>query len=142
MNWSPIISGLLGGVIAVLISAALSRWVLTSANGKSATRLLEENRTAVRASDALVVCGLLGALALYQFGGFARNDWRPLTLGFGLAGVAPLIILPIGAFLAGRPLSDAFYAYSIAKKLPPVFLYAMHSLCIPLLVLGLWGFFK
>jgi hypothetical protein len=37
---------------------------------------------------------------LYQFGGFARNDWRPLGIGFGLGSILPLGALVLDVFMS------------------------------------------
>ena len=107
----PILSGLAGGAIAVWLSHRLSRLIPATLNGKSAQQLTREHRAAVRLANIASFAGLLGALALYQWGEFSRNDWRPLGLGFGFALAAPLAILPIVALLRRQSVRECMVSW-------------------------------
>jgi hypothetical protein len=135
----PILSGLIGGVIAIALGCALSRWMPKSFQGKSADQLLRENRFAIKMANILSLIGIFGALALYQWGDFARNDWRPLALGFGFAFSVPFVSLPLSALVTKRHTSEAFVAYALSKKVPVPVLFTLLSLGIPLLFLAVWS---
>ena len=79
--------------------------------------------------------GILGALAMYAWGGFASNDWRPFALGFGFAFSAPLAVLPLVARVRGGKPSEAFTAYALAQKTPPTILFPLLALGVPALLL-------
>jgi hypothetical protein len=129
----PILSGLLGGLLAAVFCAALARWVPRVRNGKGAATLIRENRIAILLANTLLFGGLVGALALIQTGVLMRNDWRSLGLGLGGGCVAALAVLPVAALLTGRRASETCVAYAIAQKTPMALLYG-------LLVLGAGAF--
>ncbi len=108
--------------------------------GKSAERLLQENSSALRFTKLLSIFGITSALVLYQWGDYARNDWRPLAFGFGLMLSAPFITLPLSAIIAGRRPAEALVAYALSQKFPVTLIFVVHSLGVPLLLFGIWGF--
>jgi hypothetical protein len=130
----PIISGLVGGSIAMWLTTKWMRWVPEVFRRKSAGTLLEEHHSAVVIADCLFFVGLLVGLALYQFAGFERNDWRPIVLGFGLASVGPLCSLLVVSLVTRRNPKEAFVAFAISQRTPLVLIYG-------LLVLGAITFF-
>jgi hypothetical protein len=134
----PILSGLIGGALVIALSSSLAKWVPKSFQGKSADQLLLENRSAIRCADILSSIGMLGAFALYQWGGFSWNDWRPLALGFGLTFSAPVIALPLYAIAVRRRAIEVFIAYAQAKKMPLPMLFTLCPLGIPLLLFSMW----
>ena len=121
----PILSGLLGAVIAVCLGRTWSRWVPAECAKKSAATLKKENRLGIIVANCLFFAGLFGAFLLYQRGYFARNDLRPLGLGFGIASTAPLLWLCAYARLTGRRVEEVFVAYSISEQTPPIVLYGI-----------------
>jgi hypothetical protein len=126
-NLRPILSGLLGAVIAIWLGRAWSRWVPLECARKSATSLKKENRTGIIVANGFFLAGLFGAILLYQSGYFERNDWRPLGLGFGIASTAPLLWLCAYALLTGRRVKEIYVAYSISEQTPPFVLYGIMS---------------
>ncbi len=129
----PILSGLAGGAVAVWLSHKLSRWIPTTLRGKPARLLVAENRTAIRWANAASASGLLSALALYLWGGYARNDWRPFGLGFGFALTAPLIVLPVVAALRKQNIKECLVSFAISQHMPIPVIYGLLLLGIPLL---------
>ncbi len=111
-----------------------SGWLPKGQNGKSADTLKLQYRTEVWLANAATGAGILGALAMYFWGGYESNDWRPLALGFGFAFSAPLAVLPLVASFRGGKASEAFTAYALAQKTPPVLLFPLLALGIPALL--------
>ena len=130
MTWGPIESGLLGGTIATFICAAWSRWLPRSVNGKHAATLQFQHRWAIRFANLAFVAGIGAALGMYQWGGYASNDWRPLGLGAGMAFSLPLFVLPLMAWARRCSAAVAYVAFALNQKAPLWVLY-------PLLLLGL-----
>jgi hypothetical protein len=96
---------------------------------------LAENRARIFAANALFFLGITGAIFAYQQGYFPRNDWRPAGLGFGFACIAPVLFLYLSALNGGsRRIQEAFAAYAISQKTPPMLLYGI-------LFLGFISFF-
>lgn len=106
-------------------------------DGKSAQMLVDENRLAIRIANVLSLLGILGGLALYQVGGFAHNDWRPLALGFGFALTAPLLVLPIVALARRANVRYCMVAYAISQGMPVVIIFGLLVLGLPLFLAGL-----
>ena len=132
VSLGPVVSGLVGGVVAMLLCGAWGRWVPDVCNRKSASVLLRQNRAAIWTVNALFFAGIGLALWFYNTGYFPRTDWRGLGFGFGIGCVSVFLVLPLFALAGGRSPKEAFVAYAIAQKAPMVVLYA-------LLVLGVGG---
>jgi hypothetical protein len=131
----PILSGLVGAVISGWFLSRLSRWVPVASGRKSAETLLAENQTRIYAANTLFFLGIVSAIIIYQKGYLPRNDWRPAALGFGFGCVAPILFLYLSTFSAGASRTqEAFVAYSISQKTPPMLLYGI-------LFLGFVAFF-
>ena len=122
----PILSGLVGAAISGWLLARLSKWVPVATDGKSGETLFAENRTRIYAANTLFFLGIVSAIVIYQKGYFPRNDWRPAALGFGFGCVAPVLFLYLSTFSSGaRRTQEAFVAYSISQKTPPMLLYGI-----------------
>lgn len=131
----PIVSGLVGATVAGWLLSRLSRWVPVASEGKSAETLLAENRTRIFIANALFLLSLVGAIFVYRKGYFPANDWRAAGLGFGAACIAPVLWLYLSTLNGGaRRTQEAFVAYAISQRTPPVLLYG-------LLFLGFISFF-
>ncbi len=133
----PVLSGIAGGAVAVWLGHRLSRWIPASLNGKTQERLLQEHRIAILVANVLAAAGFLGALSLYQWGGFARNDWRPIGLGFGLALTAPLIAVPAVSWIIGRSVSEGLVSYAVSQRMPIAVIYGLLLLGVPLLFVSI-----
>ena len=125
----PILSGLVGAAISGWLLQSLSKWVPRVSNGKTAEALVSENRARIYAANSLFFLGIAGALFVYQRGYFPRNDWRPVALGFGSGCVAPVLFLFFSTISKGsQKVREAFVAYAISQKTPPLLLYSLMSL--------------
>jgi hypothetical protein len=137
----PILSGLAGAAIAGWISNRLARWIPGALNGKSADALLREHRWPILAANIAFALGLFGGLALYQWGHFARNDLRPVGLGFGFALSAPLLVLPLAAWLANLDVRESLVSYAISQRMPVALIYTVLLLGVPLFAVSLNALF-
>ncbi|WP_396617485.1 hypothetical protein ACHZ97_09490 [Lysobacter soli] len=114
----PIISGVVGGVIATWLTARWARGLPDSYNAKSREYLARHHRTSIWIANALFFAGICFGVALYPLGGFAETDHRPLLWGFGLASVLPLISLWLISATSGRDAKEAFVAFSWGQGSP------------------------
>lgn len=121
----PILSGLLGGILAILFCNALSRWVPQICNGKSAETLIRENRVAIWLANALLFAGLLASIAIYQVGFLLNDDWRGGGLGAGGGCIVALAMLPVVALVTGHSPKEAYVAYAISQRTPITLLYGI-----------------
>lgn len=134
---SPVVSGVIGGLIAMGLAWLWSGWLPKGKNGKSPEALKTQYRAELWLANAATGLGLLGALAMYAWGGFTSNDWRPLALGFGFAFSGPLAVVPLVARLRGGKPSEAFIAYALAQKTPPLLLFPLLALGVPALLFAI-----
>ena len=114
----PIISGILGGIIATWLTSRWARRLPASYNQKSRDVLLKQNRAAVWTANGLFLAGLCFGIALYRIGGYANTDWRPLLWGFGLASVLPLLALALVSVACGRNPREAYVAFAWGQDTP------------------------
>ncbi len=91
----PVISGIVGGMIATWLTARWARNLPASYNRKSRDVLLRQHRPAIWTANVSFFAGLCFGIALYRIGGFVNTDWRPLLWGFGLASVLPLLAIAV-----------------------------------------------
>ncbi len=63
------------------VTPAVAPTVRSTVEPVLADDLLARHRVAIRAGNGMYVLGFALALALYQWGGFAANDWRPAGVG-------------------------------------------------------------
>lgn len=128
----PMISGVLGGLFAMIFCRALAGWIPQICNGKSAETILRENRVLILVANALFFCGILIGFALSQFGLLSDADWRAVALGLGGGSAAALISLPLLATIRGSSPKEAFVAFAISQNVPPILLYSV------LILLSAW----
>jgi len=125
----PVLSGLAGAAISAWLLQKLFKWTPLASNGKAAEALVSENRTRIYAANTLFFLGIIGAVFVYQRGYVPRNDWRPAALGVGSGCVAAVLFLFLSAVRGGsRKIQEAFVAYAISQKTPPLLLYSLMSL--------------
>lgn len=119
----PIVSGIIGGLVAAWLLGKLSRWVPETGGDRPIKEVLFQNRWKVRIANVVGFACLIGAVALYKFDIFASNDWRGLGLGFGAACLLPTLVL-IGASLSGgsQAVREALVAYAVGQDTPPALL--------------------
>lgn len=136
-EYRPILSGLLGGLVATLVCAAWAKWLPKARNGKSPESLQLQHRLAVNIANATFLAGIGLALGMYAWGNYQSNDWRPIALGAGLACTAPLIVLPLVAWARRCSAAEAYVAFALNQKTPTFVLYPVLALGIPLFAFAL-----
>jgi len=114
----PVISGVIGGVIATWLTSRWARNLPATYNSKSRGTLLKLHRPAIWTANILFFVGLCFGVALYRIGGFANTDWRPLLWGFGLASVLPLLALAAISLVSGRSVREAYVAFALGQGSP------------------------
>lgn len=115
---SPIMSGVIGGVIATWLTSRWARNLPRNYNAKSRHTLLMQHRLSIWVANALFFAGLCFGVALYKIGDYEPSDWRPLLWGFGSASVLPLVALALIAFATGRNVKEAYVAFAWGQKTP------------------------
>ena len=102
-EYRPILSGLLGGLIAALVCTVWAQWLPKGLNGKAPSTLLLLHRWAIRLSNGASLAGLCLTLAMYwvaeAYIAFALNQRTPvavlyplLSLGIPLLAVAAVCL--------------------------------------------------
>lgn len=130
----PIITGTLGGLVAIVLGNLWLKRAPRTFNGKSREWLTATYRHAIFVANALLATGAGIGIALYPIAGFANSDWKPLGLGFGGGCLAALLALSIIPLLTRGSPRDAYAAYAISQRTPQIILY-------PILILGITLFF-
>ncbi|MYN26850.1 hypothetical protein [Duganella levis] len=130
----PIISGLLGGLLAIAFCIALARWVPRIFNGKNAETLIRQNRISIGIANFLLFLGLLVGICIYMSGFLLNDDWRGLALGAGGGSIAALAALPLVALVTGNRPKEAYVAFAISQKTPVPLLYGVLVLAVALFV--------
>lgn len=124
-SWRPVISGVIGGVVAVWLCTRMAAWAPTVRNGKSAEILLRQNRISIWAANIIFFSGICLGIAFYQFGYFQNSDWRGIALGAGGGCLVALLVIPLQALVCGREMVEAYIAYSISQRTPILVLYTI-----------------
>ena len=114
----PVISGVIGGIIATWLTSRWARTLPTSYNSKSRKTLAKQHRPAIWVANILFFAGLCFGVALYRIGGFADTDYRPMLWGFGLASVLPLLALAAVSLVCGRSTKEAYIAFALGQGSP------------------------
>ena len=137
-SYRPIISGLIGGIVATWLTVRWAKTLPQTFSGKSNGQLLREHRWAVWLANALFLAGLGVGLAMYKLGGYPGTDLTPLFLGFGLSGVMPVLaLLAIPLARSQRP-AEAFYAFSVGQSCPMGVTYGILAVGAVMLPFGLY----
>jgi hypothetical protein len=126
----PILSGLVGGLIAIWLCTALARWLPEVCNGKSVETLVVEHRTAIWCANILLILGLAGAMALFGFKAIESDDWRALGIGLGGGSLAALISLALFGTFKRSPLKEVYVAYAVSQKAPVFLVYGILICCM------------
>lgn len=114
---SPIISGIVGGVIAVWLLGKLAK--KTSRHDKEAADLVPEYKGRILLSNLLFFACIGGGVGLFDQGYFHRNDWSGGGLILGAALVAPALFLFLASVGGGsQRVRDAFRAYASTEGIP------------------------
>jgi hypothetical protein len=117
-TWRPIVSGLIGAVVSLWLGRRWAKTLPETFASKSIEQIRFENRAAVSIANAMFFVGLCIGLAMYKIGGYSNNDMAPLAIGFGFAGVMPVVVLAVTATFTRRNVSEAFAAFSIGQGTP------------------------
>lgn len=128
-----VVAGVVGGIIAMWVCSRVSPCVPTRHNRETAVQLLQENRWSIRIANLSFFLGLCLGIAAYRLGYFDSGDWRGFALGGGGGCLCALLSIPMQARLAGRDVSEAFAAFAMSQRTPPLLLYGV-------LALGVGGF--
>jgi hypothetical protein len=99
--------------------------------------LIRKNRSAIWFANTSFFFGLVVAIAMYQWMGFEKSDWRPLCLGFGIALSTPALVLSLATFLSGRERHQAYIAYALSQSIPLKLLYLLTAAGFTILLIGL-----
>jgi hypothetical protein len=116
--WRPVVSGLSGSVITVLLMRRWAKTLPTTYASKPIQKISQEHRLSVTLGKALFFTGLCIGVAMYQFGGYSNHDLAPLAVGFGFACAAPIAAIWIISKSQGRDPREAFVAFSIGQGVP------------------------
>jgi hypothetical protein len=116
--WRPVVSGLSGSVITVLLMRRWAKTLPTTYASKPIQQISQEHRLSVTLGKALFLAGLCIGVAMYQFGGYGNHDMTPLAAGLGFACAAPIAAIWIISKLQGRDPREAFVAFSIGQGVP------------------------
>jgi hypothetical protein len=127
----PLVSGLVGGIVAAFFCVLLSRWVPSVCNGKNTEMLARENRIAIWIANALFFLGFVVGIVIYQVGLLPNTVWRGLAVGGGGGGsLLALAILCLLTLVQGRNPKEAYVAFAIAQGTPILLLYGILMLSI------------
>ena len=137
-SYRPIITGLVGGLIATWLTARWAKTLPREFSGKSNERLSRDHRLAVWLANALFLAGLGIGLAMYKIGGYPGTDLTPLFLGFGFSGSMPLAALLIVPRIRGQRPAEAFYAFSVGQQSPMAVTYGILAMGAVMLPFGLY----
>lgn len=129
----PVISGVIGGIVAAWLCSRMAAWVPVFRNGKPADVLLRENRFSIWGGNLIFFFGIFLGIAFYQLGYFENSDWRGFALGTGAGCLGALIVIPIQAVASGREMAEAYVAFAISQRTPTIVLYAI-------VIVGVGGF--
>ena len=127
----PIVSGIIGAVIAGWLFTKWARWVPVKVGAKGRERLLNEHRRTIRVANALAFSGILIGLLCYWSGWLSRNDWRGLGLGAGLMALLPIAYMAVTCAARGpEAIKECLVTYAISQKTPTGLLFGLMALMI------------
>jgi hypothetical protein len=137
-SYRPILSGLVGGLIATWLAARWAKTLPQTFSGKSNDQLLREHRLAIWLANGLFLAGLGISLAMYQFGNYSSTDGTPLLLGFGFSGFMPILALLIIPIARNQRPAEAYYAFSVSQNSPMGVTYGILTVAAVMLPFGLY----
>ena len=126
----PVLSGVVGGILAAIFCKLLARWVPQICNGKRADTLIRENRVAILVANLTFLSGLLVGIGIYKVGIMPSSDWRGLALGVGGGCMLGLVVLPLQSLAAKRSPKEAYVAYAISQGAPVLLVYGILVFCM------------
>lgn len=123
-----IMSGLLGGLLAIIFCRSLSQWVPRYFRGASTGTLVEKYRSAIRCANIAFFGGWIGGIGIYRFELLPSDDWRGLAIGSGLGAISAVIALHVASRLYCKSPKEIFVAYAVSQSLPPPVIYGVFVL--------------
>ena len=139
----PVLSGLIGGLIAMWFCSKLSKFIPEVYNSKKREDIVKENKTRVTMANTLFLVSVFGGLALFKYGYFAQSDWYGFALMAGFAFTSPAIFLVLSTIgINKQRVAEAFFAYSVNQNLPLAILYPFFVIGVFCLVVGFVGMFE
>ncbi len=121
----PILTGLAGGVMAMLFGAWFSRWLPRDYNGKTREVLLREHKAGILLANAVLVGSLGVGILIYRFGVLANNDLRGIALCLGGASIVIMLALPMVATAKKLAKKEAYVAYAMSNAAPITLIYGI-----------------
>lgn len=119
------ISGLLGGALAIWFCAKFSSLLPQICRGKNREILLSENRISILCANGIFFFGICSSIYLYQSHFFLNSDWRGFAFGAGGGCLGMILVIPVQAMINGRSYVEAYVAYAISQKTPVFLLYIL-----------------
>ena len=133
----PIISGLIGGVIAIWLGAKCARYLPHSKSVLKQEALVSSQRKVIRRANIGVGVSIFVGPILYFGGILDSQDWRGLGLMAGLAALLPLLIIVVSNFRGGTDgIQSGLNAFALSQKIPTPVLFYLLGL---MLLGGLWA---
>jgi len=120
----PVLSGIVGGSIAIWIGARWQRRQ-SSADRRSSQLLARSHKLASILASALFFSGLIAAIALYKIAGFENTDWVPFALGAGGGCFAAMLVLALVPFVRGQSIKESYLAFANSQQSSPLVVYAI-----------------
>jgi hypothetical protein len=116
----PIVTGLLGGLLAAGLSRLLRNQLPRGVNGKSVAELIATYRGHYRFCGGVFISSLVTAMLFFQRNWVASNDWRVLALAFGGGAIAPLALVYLWMRLRGDgSFQEMWVAFAAQDGYPP-----------------------
>lgn len=135
----PILSGVAGGLIAVLLCRLMRRQVPEGFRGKDGQTLVRENRAAIWIANGLLVSCFVAGMSVYQLGLLPRNDWRGFAMGAGGGSFTAMLALGLVPLMRGNSPKEAYLAFAIAQKTPVAIIYGILILAVAAFAAAAWS---
>ena len=133
----PIISGLIGAVIAGWLSVKWAKRLPYAKSSKKQREVFDKQRQVIKFANAGAWLGIATGFILYLGGLLDRYDWRGLGISLGLTALLPLTVMVVGNLRGGsQAIKSGLQAYAIAQKTPARLLF---SLMVLMVAGGVWA---
>jgi nitrate reductase gamma subunit len=120
----PILSGVVGGIIAMVVGAWWKRSQPSEVRW-ARQAMLQAYKGTVYLASFFVFAGIIAALLLYVYGDFEKSDLVPGALGFGGGCCAAILTLVVFPLASGRNIRHAFIAFTQSEQAPASLVYAI-----------------
>jgi hypothetical protein len=126
-EFRPFVSGIIGALMAFLLSCALNKSFPDYYSGKSIENVKAEYGKQSRAIKFFSALGFSCGISLYFLDLIPRHDWRGFGLALGLTGTFPLLYLVylvvVEKSLTGA--TDVLNAFARIQRTPRLLMYTM-----------------